>query len=190
MIIAMEDYISKHPLFERWKTLRRRGVLCAEWHESARAFVNGVGDRPEGYKKLRRIRQDKPYSPDNFAWGKTPTREETLAYYKEWNRRNPEKVRDTKYRRYYGITHADYERMLAAQDGKCAICAKQESRFIRRRAEQPRNLCVDHDHSTGEIRGLLCADCNVALGAMDDDPARLFAAIQYLAKWAKVPKVS
>jgi len=57
-------------------------------------------------------------------------------------------------------------------DGKCEICG----------AEPERALCLDHDHQTGMIRGLLCRDCNIGIGMFSDDPKRLKAAARYLAR--------
>jgi len=57
----------------------------------------------------------------------------------------------------YGITLEIYDRMLAGQNGCCAICGKHHTEFRW-------GLCVDHDHDTGNIRGLLCTGCNARLG--------------------------
>lgn len=71
----------------------------------------------------------------------------------------------------YGISDADYDQILIAQGGTCAICGK--ARGIRRR------LAVDHDHKTGAVRGLLCDPCNrVVIGRYDT--AALTRAITYL----------
>lgn len=64
--------------------------------------------------------------------------------------------------------------MVERQAGCCAICG------------QPSKLVVDHCHASGEVRGLLCDDCNVGLGRYDDDPERLLAAAAYLLKQANV----
>lgn len=74
--------------------------------------------------------------------------------------------------RTYGITLEQYEEMLAAQNGGCAICGGQN--------DDGRKLYVDHDHTTGAVRGLLCIRCNRAIGCFLDDPAHLTAAISYL----------
>jgi hypothetical protein len=103
---------------------------------------------------------------------------------KEWEARNPEAAhiramrraerdplfskRDW-YQRRYGITIEDRERMFAAQDGICAICASAPAEHI------------DHDHRTGLVRALLCGRCNRGIGMFDDDPARLRDAADYLA---------
>lgn len=71
----------------------------------------------------------------------------------------------------YGISGEQYEEMLVRQDNKCAIC---------RRPPKTMALSVDHDHSTGSIRGLLCGNCNAAIGMLDDSPVLLGAAIAYL----------
>jgi Recombination endonuclease VII len=71
----------------------------------------------------------------------------------------------------YGISPAEYDALLAKQGGACAIC--------RRRTKG--RLCIDHCHVTGMVRGLLCNECNGALGYLRDDQASLVAALAYLA---------
>lgn len=73
----------------------------------------------------------------------------------------------------YGITVKDYDSMLKSQGGVCAIC-KRESR---------KRLYVDHCHTTGKVRGILCVSCNFAIGLMDDDISIIEKSIQYLQKW-------
>lgn len=73
----------------------------------------------------------------------------------------------------YGMTVDQFRSMTEQQGGVCAIC--------RRRAKTPR-LHVDHCHTTGAVRGLLCEKCNVALGLFDDDPERMREAATYLEK--------
>lgn len=73
----------------------------------------------------------------------------------------------------YGLTRADYAALLASQDGRCAICSNPL-------ADEERVPHVDHDHSSGRVRGLLCFLCNTALGKFRDDPDLLRAAIAYL----------
>jgi hypothetical protein len=66
------------------------------------------------------------------------------------------RVRDCQYRQRYGITLADYDRMCEEQGGLCKICGNPPGSRQR--------LAVDHDHDTGEVRGLLCTPCNAQLG--------------------------
>jgi len=76
--------------------------------------------------------------------------------------------------RNYGITLAQYDEMLNAQGGVCAICKDECNRKTTKR------LCVDHDHFSGVVRGLLCFQCNVGIGKFKDKPATLLSAISYL----------
>ena len=76
--------------------------------------------------------------------------------------------------RFYGIDVADYERMLEEQNGGCYICGKKPT--------DKRALDIDHDHTTGKVRGLLCSNHNRGIGLLDDDISLLAKAIQYLAR--------
>ncbi len=66
----------------------------------------------------------------------------------------------------YGLSEADYQNMVDSQENLCAICG---------RTEDNKALAVDHDHDTGEIRGLLCGYCNVRLGWFDKYRAETLA---------------
>jgi len=80
-------------------------------------------------------------------------------------------------RRYnYGISEDQYQAMLKDQGNACAICGSTEWPA----GLHPGSPHVDHDHSTGVVRGLLCGYCNQGLGMFRDDPERLRAAIRYL----------
>jgi hypothetical protein len=83
--------------------------------------------------------------------------------------------RHKEFRRYvYGLTAEQHDELLKQQDAVCAIC--------RTPAAEGRVLVVDHNHASGEIRGLLCSDCNTALGQFLDSPALLRAAVVYLGR--------
>ena len=71
------------------------------------------------------------------------------------------------------MTVEDYDALMEKQNGQCAICKTNELTF-------GRGLVVDHNHKTGQIRGLLCSHCNVILGHANDDTKVLASAIQYL----------
>ena len=71
--------------------------------------------------------------------------------------------------------------MFISQEGKCAICGREEERFAR-------SLHVDHDHKTGQVRGLLCHGCNVGMGSMGDDIGVLQKSIEYLEKFVRKVK--
>jgi hypothetical protein len=72
----------------------------------------------------------------------------------------------------YGITEDEYAELWAQQGGVCAICLLDDNK---------RELHVDHDHETGEVRGLLCANCNGALGMFREKPSLMERAIAYVA---------
>jgi hypothetical protein len=97
-------------------------------------------------------------------------RERKLAIQRTYEAAHEDEINARRLARRYGISGADYDRLLARQGGVCAIC--------RRRSD--RRLGVDHCHSTRKVRGLLCVNCNTALGLCHDDPDRMRAAIAYL----------
>lgn len=74
--------------------------------------------------------------------------------------------------RKYGLKPGEYDRMLEQQGGGCAICKNPCAR--------ERRLSVDHCHSTGRVRGLLCQNCNAAIGMLKEDVALFFRAVEYL----------
>jgi hypothetical protein len=97
---------------------------------------------------------------------------------RSYSQRHPEKrariEKNSKLKRAYGITLAKYDEMFERQGGVCAIC----------KTDKPDNwhkhFSVDHCHTTGRIRGLLCGQCNVGLGSFKDRPEFLAKAIEYL----------
>jgi hypothetical protein len=69
---------------------------------------------------------------------------------------------------HYGITISEYDAMIEAQQGKCALCGTAPPRRRLRNDGEPwRSLVIDHDHETGRVRGLLCGGCNIAMGRFD-----------------------
>lgn len=74
----------------------------------------------------------------------------------------------------YGITAEQYERLLLAQGGCCAICRKPND------TTRTKRLFVDHDHTTGRVRALLCHSCNAGLGYFKEDPALFLRAVAYI----------
>ena len=94
-------------------------------------------------------------------------------WWREYRERKGQKWdHDRALRRRYGITLADYDDILLAQNGVCAICQQSQ--------RSGRRLDVDHEHETGTVRGLLCNRCNRGLGLFQDSPALLRAAAEYL----------
>ena len=93
-----------------------------------------------------------------------------------WRTRNKDKIAQYGHKRnirQYGVTPVDYTRMLAEQGNCCALCYRDAALFKRK-------LHVDHDHETGQVRALLCHDCNTGIGLFQESSERLRAAIYYL----------
>lgn len=90
------------------------------------------------------------------------------------NRRN--KMRGYNLKRRHGISEAEFEKRLEAQEYKCPICGRDL------REDRP---CLDHCHETGKRRAVLCHRCNKALGLFQDSPAMLIKAAEYLRSHGK-----
>lgn len=95
------------------------------------------------------------------------------------NARSPEKVWENGLWKKYKMTPDDWYAMRAHQDNSCLICATK-FRDVNIQHHAPDNCCVDHCHSTGKIRGLLCSTCNLGIGYFRDRPAVLRKAADYL----------
>lgn len=88
--------------------------------------------------------------------------------------KHPDQKRRDHVKRRYGLTGTQHDALLALQGGLCKICRRGPE------GSGKKTLTVDHDHKTGEVRGLLCNHCNAALGNFRDDPLVLRAALAYI----------
>ena len=86
----------------------------------------------------------------------------------------------SKLKSVYGITVDDYYRMLEAQNKGCAICGTKIPSARKRKYATVEMFFIDHCHTTGKVRGLLCSTCNRGLGYFKDSPELLSNAIHYL----------
>lgn len=82
--------------------------------------------------------------------------------------------RDNHLKRKYGISTQQFDALLAHQDGRCAVCSSRHTK------SSP--LHCDHDHTTGEVRGLLCGPCNRSAGLLGEDPERIARLAAYVRK--------
>lgn len=100
----------------------------------------------------------------------------------KWRPKNFELLRERKHVQWLkatcGMTADQYQSMLDEQDGLCAICHHPEK--AKRPDGTAAKMSVDQDYTTGQIRGLLCRRCKLAIGHLDDDPGKLARAIHYL----------
>lgn len=153
---------------ERQKEYRSRPEIKARIAKRAVAYLAS----PEGRAK----RKEYVNSPKQKA-----KRVISSAIY----RAKPEtKRRNSAYKKMirHNLTQEGYNALFAAQNGVCAICKKPEV-AVRRGKVLP--LHIDHDHATGEVRGLLCFSCNVGLGMFKDNLNNLYSAVNYMEKFHK-----
>jgi hypothetical protein len=149
------------------RALRGVELSDAQFWRSAMAFTNEqhrkrYAEDPE-YRE-RKLAENRAYRAEN--------REELNAqWYEKW-------MTDADFREgrrarrlmKYGLTPADFDRMALEQKGLCAICKRKPQRW----------LCVDHCHATHKVRGLLCDNCNTALGLLDDNSEWMREAADYV----------
>lgn len=145
---------------ERYRVLRRRDI------EAVRAA-----------ERLYRSRNREKTNATSRKWRASHPEEQKEAT-KRWRREHPEKRLAAHRRHYfkheYGLSIESLGEHVAEQGNRCAIC---NTLFGEGQTHGPH---VDHDHTTGQVRGLLCKSCNLMLGYAKDDIARLDAAIEYL----------
>lgn len=99
------------------------------------------------------------------------------------NRRNykySEKEKGKSLKRSFNITLGQYKALEESQNNLCAICKKSETALANPSLKKPKSLSVDHCHTKGKIRGLLCYNCNMMLGHAKDSIKVLQSAIEYL----------
>lgn len=150
----------------------RLSASCATRTQRGRyraAYTSGVSRRPAS-----RERAMKPCR-DCLPGTKRPTPHpgpRCVTHHRVVVKARKEAAHERMVQKTYGLGPGDYARLLAAQGGKCWIC--QRATGARKR------LAVDHDHSSGEVRGILCGPCNQLLGHVRNDPDVLIRAAQYL----------
>lgn len=121
---------------------------------------------PEQRAKINAARRERYASDPEYN-------AQTRAKVKEYQTSHPH-VRKAQRIKKFGITLDEFNQLLEAQSGKCAICGysdRSDSNFF---------PVVDHDHATGKVRGLLCMNCNTAIGKFKDDINIIKSAINYL----------
>lgn len=182
--------IQKHPLRNAWNYLHRhrgRITIAGEWKDDFLRFAVDVGERPSPAHKLFAADESKPIGPGNFVWKRAITErvegEDSQTYRNRQQRVyrsvRKEAFKDYDLKRLFGLSFAEYEKLLDKQDGCCAICGERERLTIRGKVTA---LAVDHCHKNGVVRGLLCSKCNQGLGCFRDDTELLTKAIDYL-RW-------
>jgi len=97
---------------------------------------------------------------------------------KAWARKNRRTTKNSELKHVYGITLVEVETLYDIQEGLCAICSVSIS--LEGQTNKNLKVHIDHNHKTGDIRGLLCGKCNSGLGMFKDKPSILENALSYL----------
>jgi len=166
----------KHPEIERWPTgacpecsrlykLGRAGQTCNK-HKDTKRSASGSCSRCQKERKIRLSQKpcEKHEGVSRMANGACPECQE-----------------EKRLIRIYGITMKDYVRMVLDQNAECAntnchIILEPGKSLGGNRATG----CIDHNHETGEIRGILCSGCNTALGMLREDSAIILGLNEYI----------
>ena len=150
-------------------------------HERIYKAHNEYWQKPENNQRLREYRRKHYQKHGEEIRAKSRAyyelnKEKIRKYHKEWRLKNPnkysEKNKDSHFKRRYGISSKDRDDLALLQENKCLICNKTFSKKVK--------WCVDHDHKTGKIRGILCDKCNRGIACFEDTVTFLEGAIRYL----------
>jgi hypothetical protein len=146
-------------------------MTYGEWPESRVRYVDGdtLNLKIENLVLSNTLQSDHDHSTSE---GKT-------SYMKEYRQTFPDRSKHNHLMHSFGIGLPEYIQMAVDRGNKCDICGQPEKQ---ERAGKVKALAVDHDHKTGAVRGLLCSDCNTALGKFHDSKDLLTSAIAYLTK--------
>jgi hypothetical protein len=154
----------------------KRCASCAKLKDERQFYTNGHRTRDGGNVLQSKCKVcSRAWQRKYRAIHRDAIRErKRLAY-----QRSRSSHRDGKLRRLYGLTQRQYAQLAARQLNVCAICGLAE-RTRANNGRELKSLSVDHDHTNGQVRGLLCAQCNKGLGNFGESADRLRAAAQYL----------
>ena len=183
---AFEGEKRKHPFYMLWFERKQNKILCEAWLDF-KIFIEGISPKPEGNFLLLQIDGSKPFGPDNFRWQEHLKKKPGESNKEWWARKraarifaNPAMESDRNLKRTFNLTREQFNEKLKAQNYVCACCGEAETGVSK--TGGIKNLAVDHCHTTGKIRGLLCWRCNGTLGKVNDSIELLQAHIKYLIK--------
>jgi Recombination endonuclease VII len=181
----------EEPLYARWvaaKTrMAREGKRIHPRWEDFSHFKEDVGQAPSSLHRLHIVDKGKDFGPGNFEWvayedmyllkmGRIP--QDVAKNDKDRFRNDFRKNRKLK---HCGLSPEEYSKFVADHGGVCEICKRPETTLGK--TGRIRALSIDHDHLTGALRGLLCHKCNLALGALEDNPEAVVSMLRYLKKY-------
>lgn len=143
----------------RKKNPRRKKFLDRRWYKKNRKLTIARARRHYRKNKVKILAHKKHQNEHDLAWRK----------------RQLTRMRNSQLKRTYGISLKQFSTLRRRQKNRCCIC---KSVFLK-------TPCVDHNHNSGKVRGLLCRLCNVGLGAFNDSSIRLSRAADYLKEFEK-----
>lgn len=157
----------------------------SNFHKQARAkdgLQYRCKDCDKAFHRARYLKDKEKITEQTRKW-KAENKDRAIQKGNEWRKNNVEKVKEyqrtSNLRKNFGIGIEEYETLLSEQNGVCAICAQFET-FIHKATGKPARLAVDHCHTSGNVRKLLCKACNNGLGLFRDNPELLIKAADYL----------
>ena len=150
-------------------------VYVAHAKEQKRQHTEEHREEINARARARRLANPEKFRTYKKAFRAKPEQKIKSAIYNKTYRATHQAETRAKLIKRYGLSVAEYAAMLKSQNGACAICYGTHN--------NNHALCIDHDHMTGKIRGLVCHDCNVALGMIGDDPEVARSIITYLEKY-------
>ena len=120
-------------------------------------------------EKYTTSRHCKPCRLEYAKQHRPKTKEARSAYMKAYNLKNKDRIRDAKFQRKYGLTLTEYDLLWEKQGRKCYVCWATDRTFH-----------LDHCHKTNKVRGILCSQCNHAIGLFQDNPNHMRRAADYV----------
>jgi hypothetical protein len=161
---------------QKWKQGNKDKI--SEWQKNNRK------ENPE--KVLKRERKYKEANREKINAAQKEKRNANIEEYRkkeaEQREKNRENIRINHAAWTYGLTKEEYISLINSNDGKCYICGNEE-KVIDSVSKKIRRICIDHDHSTGKVRGLLCNLCNSGLGKFKDSIDLIEKALDYLKRY-------
>ena len=122
--------------------------------------------------------------PSKKGLSNEAVRENANKATKNWQQNNPERVRKAHVERTYGISWEEYTKMYENQGGACEVCRSPMSLYKGHTTFPVAH--VDHSHSTGKVRGLLCPKCNKGAGHFEDNIDLMYRIAEYLSKHKEI----
>lgn len=136
-------------------------------------------------KPLAAFHKNRQSKDGRYAWCGSCKNAKAVGYYSRWTPEQRVKHRRRILLHRHGIEPEAVVALFVGQDGRCAICRREAiaPASVEGEGRKPSDvLQIDHDHSTGAIRGLLCFECNTGLGKFGDSAEQLTRAAEYLLK--------